>query len=248
VALNLQCIKSFILFPPQMNSKTGEIRKMRKVAVFASMLWLLSTFAVAQANPSGLLDEWKIYGGYQYLSADSHSVQEALNLEHAINPTFPLLNFGNRQNMSGWNFGVEESITSHFGFVVDAGGAYSEKRILLDSSGGINDSSRSRLRLYTLTGGPQVTLYRGPNFQPFARFLVGGAFFRSRTDLLENNVPVTAAFIANDDGLAYGGGGGADVFFSKRWGARLAVDILRTHLFDETQNNLRATAGLVFRY
>jgi hypothetical protein len=221
---------------------------MRNVVSIAAIKWLSFNNAIPKATPVGLLDEWKIYGGYQYLSADSHSVQEALNLEHATNPSFPLLNFGNRQNMNGWNFGVEESITKHFGFVVDAGGAYSERRILLESVPGINESSRSRLRLYTLTGGPQVTLYRGSNFQPFARFLVGGAFFRSRTDLLENNVPVTTPFIANDDGLTYGGGGGTDVFFAKRWGARLAADILRTHLFGETQNNIRATAGLVFRY
>jgi hypothetical protein len=220
---------------------------MKKVSNLAAAMCLMCTFAIGQANPSGLLDEWKIYGGYQYVAGDTHSVQEALNLEHALNPGFPLLHFGNRQNMNGWNFGVEESITKYFGFVVDAGGAYSERRISL-SNIGVDTSSRSRLRLYTLTGGPQVTLFRGSNFQPFARFLVGGAFFRSNTDILENNVPMTSPFIANDDGLTYGGGGGTDIFFSRHLGARVAADILRTHLFSETQNNIRATGGLVFRY
>jgi hypothetical protein len=221
---------------------------MRNLLVIFAVMCLACSIAPAQTKPGVQLNEWKLYGGYQYVSADTHSIQEALNLEHAIDPEFPALKFGNRQNLNGWNFGIQEDITKWFGVVVDVGGSYGERRILLLASDGINTSSRTRMQAYTFMGGPQFTLYRGSNFQPFARFLVGGAFFRGRTDILDNNVPEFSAVVDNDNGFAYGGGGGADIFFSRRFGVRVAADILRTPLFGETQNNLRATSGLIFRF
>ena len=221
---------------------------MRNLLVLFAVLCVACSIAPAQNSAAVQLNEWKMYGGYQYVSADTHAVQEALNVQHAFDPSFPLLNFGNRQNLNGWNGGIQEDITKWFGVVVDVSGSYGERRILLFSSGGVNTSSRTRMRAYTFMGGPQFTLFRGSNFQPFARFLVGGAFFNSRTDILDNNVPEFSAVQENDNGFAYGGGGGADIFFSRRFGVRVAADILRTPLFGETQNNIRATTGLVYRF
>jgi hypothetical protein len=211
-------------------------------------LCLTSTFIAAQTSYNSNLNEWKLYGGYQYVALDSHSVQDALNLEHVIDPAFPLLNFGDHQHLNGWNFGIQNDITKWFGVVVDVGGSYGETRLLVDSGGGVNLSTRTKMSFFTFTGGPQFTLYRGTHFQPFVRALVGGGFFRSRTDVVANNVPVVTAVSADDEGFAGGGGAGSDFFFSPRFGLRIKGDWLRTPFFGEAQNNIRGTGGLVFRF
>lgn len=221
---------------------------MRHCLRVATILLLTCICATAQSRSTALFNEWKIYGGYQFTSADSHGVQDALNLEHTIDPAFPLLHFGNRQNMNGWDFGMQEDVTKWFGVVLDGGGAYSERRILLNSSGGVNTSTRSRLRLYTVMVGPQITLARGSRFEPFARLLIGGGFARTQTDEIENNVSVVPPVVLNDSGFAYGPGVGSDIFLSRHFGARVAGDYIRTQLFNETQNNFRVTVGLLYRF
>lgn len=221
---------------------------MRRFLTVAATLYLISIGAAAQSRSTSAFDEWKIYGGYQFTSADTHGVQDALNLEHAIDPAFPLLHFGNRQSMNGWDFGMQEDITKWFGVVVDGGAGYSERRILLSSISGVNTSTRTRLRAYTVMAGPQITFSRTPRFEPFARLLIGGGFFRSQTDELENNVVVLPAVAANDSGFAYGPGVGSDILLSHHFGARIAGDYIRTQLFSETQNNFRVTVGLVYRF
>lgn len=104
------------------------------------------------------------------------------------------------------------------------------------------------MSFYTVTGGPQFTLYRGAHLQPFARVLVGGAWIRSRTEVVANGVPLVDAVANNGEGFAYGGGGGSDFFISRHLGVRVAADWLRTSSFDEKQNNVRTTAGLVYHF
>jgi hypothetical protein len=92
---------------------------MKNVAVVVTMLFLSCSLLVGQTNPGGRMDEGKVYGGYQYTAIDTHAIQDTLNLQHVIDPTFPLLNFGNHQNLHGWNFGAQEDIAKWFGVVVD---------------------------------------------------------------------------------------------------------------------------------
>lgn len=221
---------------------------MRVVLAIVAMLCLTCSFNAAQINQGGQLNEWKIYGGYQYTALDSHSVQDALNLEHLIDPNFPSLDFGNRQNLNGWNFGVQEDVTKWFGVVVDVSGSYGQKRLLVSSVGGVDISTRTKMRVFSGMLGPQFTFYRGSRFQPFARALLGGASFRSRTDATANGVPIINAFVGNDDGFAWGGGAGSDFFFSRRLGFRVTADWIRTPFFHEAQNNIRSTVGLIVRF
>ena len=222
---------------------------MRKVCAFASLFFLACGLSLAQSSSKADFDEFKIYGGYEFVSLDTHAVQDALNLEHVIDPTFPLLNFGNRQNLSGWNFGAEEdTLAKWFGVVVDVGGVYGTNHLDLGTSGGISSRMRTKLRLYTFMGGPQFTLRRSSKVQPFVRALIGGAWTSFSANVLENNVPQFEEVKDSDSGFAYGGGAGADVFFSGKLGLRVAADYIRTPFFSDTQNNLRGSAGLVVRF
>ena len=222
---------------------------MRSVCAFAILFFLTCSLSVAQSNSNADFDEFKIYGGYQYVSLDTHAVQDALNLEHVVDPTFPLLNFGNHQSLNGWNFGAEEdTLAKWFGVVVDVGGAYGTNNVDLGTAGGISSKMRTKLRFYTFTVGPQFTLRRSSKVQPFVRALIGGAWTSFSANVLENNVPQFEEVKDSDSGFAYGGGVGADFFFSRKIGLRVAADYLRTPFFSDTQNNLRGSAGLVFRF
>src|SRR5436305_15119957 len=108
---------------------------MRSICAFAAVLCLTCVLSVGQASPAASFDQWKVYGGYQYTKLDTHAVQDALNLQHAIDPTVPLLNFGNHQDLSGWNFGVQEDITKWFGVVVDVGSGYGTNKINVGTVG-----------------------------------------------------------------------------------------------------------------
>ncbi len=222
---------------------------MRFSCAAAALLFLTSAVCVGQSGAKADFDEVKIYGGYQYVSLDTHAVQDALNLQHVIDPTFPLLNFGSRQNLNGWNFGAEEdTLAKWFGVVVDVGGGYGTSRVNLGSSAGVTSILRTKLRLYTFTAGPQFTLRRSSRVQPFVRVLAGGGWGSYSANVLQNNVAEFAEVKASDSGFAYGGGGGADFFFSRRIGLRVAADYIRTPFFNDTQNNLRGSAGLVVRF
>jgi hypothetical protein len=187
---------------------------MKKLLVLAAGLSLTSMFTQAQSIPPVRVNEWKLYGGYQYTALDTHSVHDALKLEHVVNPLFPQLTVGNRQHLDGWDFGIQNDITKWFGVVVDVGGTYKETRLLLSSTGGVDVSTRTKMAFYTFTGGPQFTFYRGAHVQPFARGLIGGSFFRSRTDVVANNVSVIKPVALDDEGFAGGGGLGSALFFS----------------------------------
>ncbi|MCU1271585.1 MAG: hypothetical protein JWN74_2879 [Acidobacteriaceae bacterium] len=209
----------------------------------------LSIVSAAQITGSSDFHELKVYGGYQYTQLDTHAAQDQLNLQHALDPTFPLLNFGNHKNLSGWNLGVEEdTYAKWFGLVVDIGGGYGTNKLNLGTTGSVSVQARTRMRMYTATIGPQFTLRMSGRVQPFIRVLIGGAWERISANVLENNVPQFAEVKARDEGFAYGGGGGIDFFFSKRVGLRLSADGIRTPFFNDTQNNLRGAGGLVFRF
>ena len=217
---------------------------MLKRLIFTLTL-VVSTFAVAQDSTT---PQWQLNAGYQYIRMDTGFVQDALNLAHDIDPSFPQVNFGRHQSMHGWNFGAQENINSWLSGVVDVSGNYHTNRINVATIGNIKDVVRTRLRLYTVMGGPQFTLRRSSHVEPFARMLIGGAFSSASINELENNVPLFAEDKVSDSGFAIGGGAGADLFFSKHVGLRVSADYIRTDLFSQPLNNFRGTAGLVFRF
>jgi opacity protein-like surface antigen len=212
-----------------------------KYFAVALVLASVSTFAQTTA-PVG-----QIYGGFQYTRLDTASVQDAVDLA-ALQAGVPTINFGRHQSLYGWCFGGQQNLNSWFGGIVDVSGTYLTKRVLLSQSGGVNATLRARLHSYTLMAGPQITLRRSSIFQPFVRALVGGGFFDDSVNVLVNNVPQFSETKESDDNWAFGGGVGTDVNFSRSLGLRLAVDYIRTQLFNENQDNYRGTASLVYRF
>jgi opacity protein-like surface antigen len=214
-----------------------------KVFLMALMLMLASLTAFAQTTaPAG-----EFYGGYQYMRLDTGAVQDAINLA-ALEAGVPPFNFGRHQNLNGWSFGAQENLNSWFGGIIDVGGAYYTNKNISVTSGSETAKLRVRLHSYTFMAGPQFTMRRNSTFQPFARGLIGGGFVNSSANILLNNVPLIAEVKNDDANFAFGGGAGTDMNFSPRLGMRVAVDYIRTQLFNDNQNNLRGTVSLVFRW
>jgi opacity protein-like surface antigen len=205
------------------------------------MLTPLTAFAQTTA-PAG-----EVYGGYQYMRLDTGAVQDALNLaalEAGVSP----FNFGRHQNLNGWSFGAQENLNSWFGVIVDGGGTYYTNRNISVTDGNETAKLRVRLHSYTLMIGPQFTMRRSSTFQPFARGLIGGGWANFSANILLNNVPLIAEVKSENANFAFGGGAGTDINFSRSVGMRVAVDYIRTQVFNDNQNNLRGTVALVYRW
>lgn len=218
--------------------------------MFKSIFFVVATlvFATCMCAQETETPAGEIYGGYQYTRIDTHAVQDFFNLQHVLDPTIPLVNFGSHQTQHGWNFGVQENMNNWFGGVVDVSGNYGTKSLTILSSGGVTVKTRTRLRSYTFMGGPQLTLRRSSRFQPFGRALLGGAWYSDSTNVLANNVPQIAEIRESDSGFAIGGGGGTDISFSSHLGMRVTVDYIRTFFFNDSQGNIRSTVGLIYRF
>jgi hypothetical protein len=87
--------------------------------------------------------------------------------------------------------------------------------------------------LVTYLFGPRVSYRKDERITPFAQVLLGGAY---------DTVVAKSA-------LAIAPGGGFDLKVTPRVALRLGeVDYLMTRFGQQTQNNLRVSAGIVFRF
>jgi Outer membrane protein beta-barrel domain len=130
-----------------------------------------------------------------------------------------------RASMNGGSASISVNPFTHLGLVADFGGY---------ASG--NNSDLGATDIITYLFGPKVA-FRSGRFTPFAQFLVGGAH---------------VAINGVGESLAWSGGLGLDVNMSRHFGVRLGqLDYIRTYFADGstgTQHNLRASAGVVFRF
>jgi len=129
----------------------------------------------------------------------------------------------NRLTFRGWNASVEASPFHRFSYL----------GVVLDGSG----FYRQGVQQYNLLLGPRISMHYG-KWRPFVQ-VMGGA---ERT----SSGGITKYPIAEDLG------GGVDrkfqLLFLKNFSWRLQFDYTRTHLFSATQNDIRGSAGLVWRF
>jgi hypothetical protein len=132
----------------------------------------------------------------------------------------PTLGFANPSNLSGFNIAPAFNVTYGFGVKAELTGQYG-----------------SKVNLRDLTVGPQFLHPRGK-----ALFFAHALFGDSR-----NFVRVGTG--EGDTARAIVLGGGVDLGISPRLAFRaVQVDYVRTTLFGTTQNNVRVSTGLVYRW
>ena len=204
-------------------------------------LVLLASSAVAQQFPRA-----EFFGGYQFNGIDGTLFQQNLNAVTQSTPSLsPVLSGQARAN--GWNGSGALNLKNWMGMLFDFSGAYSTPSLSLASTP-TQLVEKTSMQFYTLMAGPQLTYRHNAAWQPFVRGLGGGVIARLSGNLLSNGTNLFAQDIKSDDqGAAYGGGGGLDIRLTRRIYLRIAGDYIRTNLFALSQNNFRASTGLVFR-
>jgi hypothetical protein len=131
------------------------------------------------------------------------------------------IGFASNPNMNGWNAGGAVNFGDSFSVVVDASGDYG-----------------SQVRAYNFMVGPQYSW----RFQK-SRLFVQGLFGKAQ-NTVDITQPTRNGF--ESVGRSVAAGGGYDWDLSPRFSIRvLQVDYLNTHTFGVSQNDIRASAGLV---
>jgi hypothetical protein len=191
---------------------------------FVSSLLVVSAAAQTSGN---------VFFGYSYLST---------NLSGSTPSSGSALLSG-RVNANGWEGSFEGRIIPFLGVVADFDTHYGSQGVIFPvcPAGGclpppcpscaVPNGSFSE---HNFLFGPRVSIPVG-RFRPFAEFLVGVAH-------------ANANGIGTNNSFATAIGGGLDYRIIRPVAWRLQGDYVRSSLFGETQNNVRISTGIVFRF
>jgi opacity protein-like surface antigen len=87
--------------------------------------------------------------------------------------------------------------------------------------------------------------FRQPKLVPFAHFLIG--ISRESTDF-EVALEDQELGSASDTAWSWTLGGGVEYYFKKEWAVRGKIDLLKTHLLDDSQARARFTLGVSYNF
>lgn len=205
---------------------------MRKVLGLL-LFGLIAILSFAQEFPKA-----ELYGGYSYLRVQTN-----------INET----GYPSHINLNGWNSSIVFNINKNFGLMADFGGHYGSP-VMYEPTG-----EKADINVHSFLFGPRFT-QRAEKMTVFAHALFGGA--RIKADLSQAVVNGTqlatiepASIIiptgnsVTDTGFSMAFGGGLDINMGKNFALRIVqADYLMTKALDDTQNNFRIGAGIVFRF
>jgi opacity protein-like surface antigen len=200
---------------------TGGVMKWK---VVVSLLAFLSLFTVAsQAQEASRLS---VFGGYSYVRANP---SDSSNLGGF--------------SMNGGNFSAAYKLNGWLSGVADIGG-YHATRPLDCTALGCSGTGDFKGNTWTYLFGPRVTFRHFGRVTPFAEVLFGVAHTTPNVFLTNKQTD-----------FAMSVGGGVDYRLSHRLAIRpLQLEYLQTRFkeFDvidrQTQNNLRLSTGIVFRF
>jgi opacity protein-like surface antigen len=130
------------------------------------------------------------------------------------------------ENFNGWNSAFTANLNQWLGVTADISGAY-------------KDFSGVSAKQHNFLFGPTVSYNYSGKVKPFAHVLFGV----SHADAGFSGTG------ASDNAFAMAFGGGADVAVHKNIAVRVAqFDYLLTRFGGDSQNNVRLSTGLVFRF
>ncbi len=202
---------------------------MRRVIGILLVVLCVAAFTAAQETP-----KVEVFAGYSLFHFDDNG------LENAINTAFPGC-CDYTKIMHGWEASAQFNLNHTFGIVADFSGHYGTPISIV--GGNSVDGS-----IYNVLFGPQVNL-RGKRMSGYVHTLLG--FQRARIQAIP--APVNSPDFTNN-AFEWAIGGGFDVNVTKTVAIRLGqLDyLLSTQDFGlptsvAHQNNLRYSAGVVFR-
>jgi len=215
------------------------IRKSQTSIALAFVSVLASTLCLQaqqqQPHPKDF-PRTEVFLGYSYLRA------------------MPTLADGNRLvTLNGGNASIAYNFNRYFGLVTDFAG-YADSELRLSGPGAnpprVVDSTGTA---YTFLFGPRLSFRQHERFTPFLQVLAGGAYATAVPIDGCNTAPCTP--LPEQGSFAMTAGGGLDVKVSRHLAVRLfQAEYLMTRFADLTttsrqnQNDMRLSAGLVFRF
>jgi hypothetical protein len=139
-----------------------------------------------------------------------------------------------RANLQGWEGSLEGKLIPWVGLVTDFSGHYGTQNFtVLGPEAPVNMSVTGHE--YEVLFGPRVSVPVG-KFTPFGEFLVGLAHISTSGSLPTNTSFATAL------------GGGIDYRLIRLVALRAEGDYVATRFYSTTQNDLRVSTGIVFRF
>lgn len=97
-------------------------------------------------------------------------------------------------------------------------------------------------------GGPRFFFpraFRQPKLVPFAHLLFGVSRASTNFELTEEDDQLGSS---SDTNWSWSLGGGADYWFNKKWAVRGKIDLLKTHLQNDSQTNARFTVAVTYNF
>ncbi len=140
-----------------------------------------------------------------------------------------------RPNFHGWDGSLEGKLAPFIGLVTDISGHYGTQTFTVATPGGGAVNASVTGHQYEVLFGPRVSVPVG-KITPFGEFFVGVAHISSNGFSPTNTSWATAL------------GGGIDYRLVRLVAVRVEGDYVRTNFFSTSQNDIRISTGIVFRF
>jgi hypothetical protein len=217
------------------------------VRFFGAGFLLVLLALAATALPAAAQSEWQLYGGTSFLWAKTTPDAQQLHLSTL--------------HEYGWQTAFSEYPWHWFGGTLEASGFYGRPDIHIPADyfgPGMPPHDQTitnafNAKTYTIMFGPTFAYKHNAHVQPFGHVLIGGIneqySLTSKYDplqLLTDKTPSYGHWI-----FGWGLGGGADVSINRLVALRGQVDWIPTtfkNLYNDRENNVRISFGLVFRF
>jgi len=217
------------------------------VRCFAGVCAVVLLLIFASASPALAQSEWQLYGGTSFLWAKTSPQVQQLDLSTL--------------HEWGWQTDISQYPWHWFGGTLEASGFYGRPNIFVPADyfgPGLPSTNRTysdylNVKSYTIMFGPTFAYRHNPRFQPFGHVLFGGINRQysptSKADPDEIPTDSTPSYSKWIFGWALGGG--ADVSINQLVAIRGQFDWIPStfkNVYNDRQNNLRVSVGLVFRF
>ena len=138
-----------------------------------------------------------------------------------------------RPNLQGWEGSLEGKLAPWVGLVTDVSGHYGSQTFVVLAPSPVNVKVTGHE--YEVLFGPRVSVPVG-KITPFGEFMIGLAHIGSGGAFPTNTSFATAL------------GGGLDYRLFRPIAVRVEGDYVHTSFFSTSQNNIRLSTGIVFRF
>jgi opacity protein-like surface antigen len=138
-----------------------------------------------------------------------------------------------RPNLHGWEGSLEGKLAPWVGLVTDVSGHYGSQTFVVLAPSPVNVKVTGHE--YEVLFGPRVSVPVG-KITPFGEFMIGLAHIGSGGAFPTNTSFATAL------------GGGLDYRLFRPIAVRVEGDYVHTSFFSTSQNNIRLSTGIVFRF